>query len=196
MERLHKIYRKVINKIFTFIYSFSFKKLGHKSVLSVPFLVEGAKYISIDKKVYVRSNAWMSALSQENNKSDDVKLSIGESTYIGRNAHIVALKNIRIGKNVLIGDNVYIADNYHVFDRFDLPYKDQGIGFKSEVVVGDGSWVGENVCIISSKIGKQCIVGANSLVIDDVPDYTMVVGSPARIIKKFNHRSKIWQRVY
>ena len=195
MERLHKIYRKVINKIFTFIYSFSFKKLGHKSVLSVPFLVEGAKYISIDKKVYVRSNAWMSALSQENNKSDDVKLSIGESTYIGRNAHIVALKNIRIGKNVLIGDNVYIADNYHVFDRFDLPYKDQGIGFKSEVVVGDGSWVGENVCIISSKIGKQCIVGANSLVIDDVPDYTMVVGSPARIIKKFNHRSKIWQRV-
>ena len=195
MERLHKIYRKVINKIFTFIYSFSFKKLGHKSVLSVPFLVEGAKYISIDKKVYVRSNAWMSALSQENNKSDDVKLSIGESTYIGRNAHIVALKNIRIGKNVLIGDNVYIADNYHVFDRIDLPYKDQGIGFKSEVVVGDGSWVGENVCIISSKIGKQCIVGANSLVIDDVPDYTMVAGSPARIIKKFNHRSKIWQRV-
>ena len=195
MERLHKIYRKVINKIFTFIYSFSFKKLGHKSVLSVPFLVEGAKYISIDKKVYVRSNAWMSALSQENNKSDDVKLSIGESTYIGRNAHIVALKNIRIGKNVLIGDNVYIADNYHVFDRIDLPYKDQGIGFKSEVVVGDGSWDGENVCIISSKIGKQCIVGANSLVIDDVPDYTMVVGSPARIIKKFNHHSNIWQRV-
>ena len=195
MERLHKIYRKVINKIFTFIYSFSFKKLGYKSVLSVPFLVEGAKYISIDNKVYVRSNAWMSALSQENYKSNDVKLSIGESTYIGRNAHIVALKNIRIGKDVLIGDNVYIADNYHVFDRIDLPYKDQGIGFKSQVVVGDGTWVGENVCIISSKIGKQCIVGANSLVIDDVPDYTMVAGSPARIIKKFNHRSKIWQRV-
>ena len=195
MERLHKIYRKVINKIFRFIYSFSFKKLGHKSVLSVPFLVEGAKYISIDKKVYVRSNAWMSALSQENNKSDDVKLSIGESTYIGRNAHIVALKNIRNGKNVLIGDKVYIPDNYQVFDRIDLPYKDQGIGFKSEVVVGDGSWVGENVCIISSKIGKQCIVGANSLVIDDVPDYTMVVGSPARIIKKFNHHSNIWLRV-
>tara|TARA_A100001035_G_scaffold181136_1_gene144054 strand:+ start:1009 stop:1599 length:591 start_codon:yes stop_codon:yes gene_type:complete len=195
MERLHKIYRKVINKIFTFIYSFSFKKLGHKSVLSVPFLVEGAKYISIGKKVYVRSNAWMSALNHENYKSNDVKLSIGESTYIGRNAHIVALKNIRIGKDVLIGDNVYIADNYHIFDRIDLPYKDQGIGFKSQVVVGDGTWVGENVCIISSKIGKQCIVGANSLVIDDVPDYTMVAGSPARIIKKFNHRSKIWQRV-
>ena len=57
------------------------------------------------------------------------------------NAHIVALKNIRIGKDVLIGDNVYIADNYHIFDRIDLPYKDQGIGFKSQVVVGDGTWV-------------------------------------------------------
>ena len=114
---------------------------------------------------------------------------------ISLSTDIVSLKNIRIGKNVLIGDNVYIADNYHVFDRIDLPYKDQGIGFKSEVEVGDGTWLGENVCVISSKIGKQCIVGANSLVINDVPDYTMVAGSPARIIKKFNHISKSWQRI-
>ena len=53
------------------------------------------------------------ALSQENYKSNNVKLSIGESTYIGK-MHIVALKNIRIStlQDVLIGDNVYIADNY------------------------------------------------------------------------------------
>ena len=195
MERIHNIYRKVRDKIFTFLYRYSFNELGCKSTLSMPFLVHGAKYISIDKKVFIRSNAWLSVLNEENFKSNDVRLSIGESTYIGRNAHIVALKNIRIGKNVLIGDNVYIADNYHVFDRIDLPYKDQGIGFKSEVEVGDGTWLGENVCVISSKIGKQCIVGANSLVINDVPDYTMVAGSPARIIKKFNHISKSWQRI-
>ena len=195
MERIHNIYRKVRDKIFTFIYRYSFNELGRKSILSMPFLVHGAKHISIDKKVFIRSNAWLSVLNKENFKSNDVRLSIGESTYVGRNAHIVALKNIRIGKNVLIGDNVYIADNYHVFDRIDLPYKDQGIGFKSEVEVGDGTWLGENVCVISSKIGKQCIVGANSLVINDVPDYTMVAGSPARIIKKFNHISKSWQRV-
>jgi acetyltransferase-like isoleucine patch superfamily enzyme len=122
-------------------------------------------------------------------------LSIGDGTYIGRNAHIVALKRIRIGKSVLMGDNVYIADNYHRFDRIDLPFKDQGLGFKSEVEIGNGTWLGENVCVISSKIGKQCIVGANSVVLNDVPDYCMVAGSPARIIKKYDHSTKSWEKI-
>ena len=74
-------------------------------------------------------------------------------------------------------------------------YKRQGVGFKAEVEIGDGTWLGENVCVISSKIGKQCIIGANSLVINDLPDYCMAVGSPARIIKKYSHTTKSWERI-
>ena len=135
------------------------------------------------------------ALNHCDSTSKNPNISIDEGTYIGRNAHIVSLKSIRIGKNVLMGDNVYIADNFHRFNRVDIPYKSQGVGFKAEVEIGDGTWLGENVCVISSKIGKQCIIGAYSLVINDLPDYCMAVGSPARIIKKYSHTTKSWERI-
>jgi len=195
MEQINNIYRRIRDKFFTLLYRISFRDIGPKSTLAMPFCVEGARYISIKKEVYVKPNAWFLALNDPELKSSDIKLSIGDNTYIGRNAHIVALKSIRIGKSVLMGDNVYIADNYHRFDRIDLPFKDQGIGFKSEVEIGDGTWLGENVCVISSKIGKQCIVGANSVVLNDVPDYCMVVGSPARIIKKYDLSTKSWKKI-
>ncbi len=195
MEKIHNIYQRIRDKIFTLLYRFSFKELATRSTLSVPFSVEGARYIAIKKEVFIKPNAWFLALNHSDSTSRGTKISIDEGTYIGRNAHIVSLKSIRIGKNVLMGDNVYIADNFHRFNRVDIPYKSQGIGFKAEVEIGDGTWLGENVCVISSKIGKQCIVGANSLVINDLPDYCMAVGSPARIIKKYSHTTKSWERV-
>ena len=126
-------------------------------------------------------------------KFTDTKLSLGEGTYIGRNAHIVSLKSIRIGKNVLMGDNVLSLIIFIVLQL--IPYKEQGVGFKAEVEIGDGTWIGENVCIISSTISKQCGVGANSLVINDIPDYSMVAKTPARVIKKYNHVTKSWERL-
>ena len=195
MEKIHNIYRKIRDKIFTLLYRFSFKELAPRATLSMPFSVEGARNIAIKKNVFIKPNAWFLALNHSDSTSENPKISIDEGTYIGRNAHIVSLKSIRIGKNVLMGDNVYIADNFHRFNRVDIPYKSQGVGFKAEVEIGDGTWLGENVCVISSKIGKQCIIGANSLVINDLPDYCMAVGSPARIIKKYSHTTKSWERI-
>ena len=195
MEKIHNIYRKIRDKIFTLLYRFSFKELAPRSTLSMPFSVEGARNIAIKKNVFIKPNAWFLSLNHSDSTSKNPKISIDEGTYIGRNAHIVSLKSIRIGKNVLMGDNVYIADNFHRFNRVDIPYKSQGVGFKAEVEIGDGTWLGENVCVISSKIGKQCIIGANSLVINDLPDYCMAVGSPARIIKKYSHTTKSWERI-
>jgi len=195
MERIHNTYRRIRDKVFTILYRLSFKELASKSTLSMPFSVEGARYIIIKKQVYIKPNAWFLALNDADSLHSDTKLTIGKKTYIGRNAHIVALKSIRIAKNVLMGDNVYIADNFHRFDRVDLPYKEQGVGFKSEVEIGEGTWLGENVCVISSKIGKQCIIGANSVVLDDIPDYCMAVGSPARVIKRYDISTKSWKKI-
>lgn len=195
MEKIHNTFRRLRDKVFTLLYRSSFMKLASKSTLAMPFSVDGARFISIEKKVYVKPNAWFLAVEDSKYSSTEPKLSIGENTYIGRNAHIVALKSVRIENSVLMGDNIYIADNFHQFDRVDVPYKQQGVGFKSEVIVGEGTWLGENVCVISSKIGKQCIVGANSVVLHDIPDYSMAVGSPAKVIKTYDHTSKKWVKI-
>ncbi|MBL6657919.1 MAG: acyltransferase [Flavobacteriales bacterium] len=193
MERIHNFLKKIYDKAFTELYRSSFKKMGRKSILCMPFSVNGAKYISIESEVYIKPNSWLLALDDD--ASTNEKLSIGSKTYIGRNVHIVAIKGVHISSDVLISDNVYLADNYHHFENGNKPYKDQGVGFKKEVLIGQGSWLGENVCVLSSHIGKQCIIGANSVVTKDIPDYSMAVGTPAKVIKKFDYTTNCWIEV-
>ena len=66
------------------------------------------------------------------------------------------------------------------------------IKFKSKVFIGDNSWIGENVSIIGASIGKNCIIGANSVVTNNIPDYSIAVGSQAKIIKKYNFNTNKW----
>jgi acetyltransferase-like isoleucine patch superfamily enzyme len=75
-----------------------------------------------------------------------------------------------------------------------VPVKDQGIIQLAEVSIGDGTWIGENACVIGAKIGKNCVIGANSIVKTDIPDYCVVAGAPAKIIKRYDLRKKTWER--
>lgn len=192
MEQIHNLFRKLIDKLFTAFYKVSFYKLGRKSTLCMPFYVNGAKFMTIGCNVYIKQNAWLLAINKPEVSSNREKLTIGSTTYIGRNAHIVALHSVHIGENVLMGDNVYIADNYHGFEAGTVPYKNQEVRFKKEVLIGQGSWLGENVCVMSASVGKQCIIGANSVVTTDIPDYSMAVGAPAKVIKQFDRSKNQW----
>ena len=71
----------------------------------------------------------------------------------------------------------------------------QGVTQKRDVVIGNGSWIGEHVCIIGASIGRHCVIGANSVVTRDIPDYSVAVGSPAVIIKKYDFNLNKWIKV-
>ena len=72
-----------------------------------------------------------------------------------------------------------------------MPIKDQTIEFKGEVIIGENSWIGENVSIVGAKIGKHCVIGANSFVNKDIPDYSIAVGTPAKVIKKISQKDNV-----
>jgi acetyltransferase-like isoleucine patch superfamily enzyme len=63
-----------------------------------------------------------------------------------------------------------------------------------DVCIGDGTWLGENVCVIGCSIGRHCVIGANSVVTRDIPDHCVVVGSPARIVKRYSAEQRRWLR--
>ena len=65
----------------------------------------------------------------------------------------------------------------------------------SEVTIGEDSWIGENVCICGASIGKHCVIGANSVVTKDIPDYCVAAGIPAKVIKKYNFEKNSWDRI-
>jgi virginiamycin A acetyltransferase len=101
-------------------------------------------------------------------------------SYIGPHSNI---GKCRIEANCLLGSGVHILSGkeQHNFDDIGRPLKDQGGKF-TKVVIGEDSWLG-NGAIIMANVGKKCIVAAGAVVVNDVPDYAIVGGNPAKIIK-------------
>lgn len=99
-----------------------------------------------------------------------------------------------IGEKVLLSPNIYITDCDHEYRNVDIPVIDQGIVQKVQTVsIGDGSYIGINTVIVGNvKIGKHCVIGANSIVNKDIPDFCVAVGSPVKIVKKYNKNG--WNR--
>lgn len=110
---------------------------------------------------------------------------IGQGSEIGERCRISIANSLNMGKKVLLSPNVYITDCDHEYRNLEVPVIDQGIVQKGQAVsIGDGSYIGINTVIVGNvKIGKHCVIGANSVVTKDVPDYCVAVGSPARVIK-------------
>jgi acetyltransferase-like isoleucine patch superfamily enzyme len=170
-------------------YKLLFAKMGSRARL-VRTKVDGYKRISIGSKVFINDKTWLACMPLTGNTN--CSLSIGDGTYVGRFCHFYATSKIEIGKKVLIADRVYLADNLHDFSDITKPVIDQPVKQTGEVMIGDGAWLGENVCIIGAKIGKQSVVGANSVVMKDIPDYCVAVGTPARIVKRYSFEKKEW----
>ena len=192
IEFCQNIKLKFQKAFFLLFYKSSFFAFGSRSTLLFPFKLNGSKYIHIGNKVHINEHAWL--LSQQIDEHEP-NIEIGDDTYIGRNAHIVSVRDVKIGRSVLIADKVYISDNLHEYQDIEVPIKSQDVVFKKSVYIGEHSWLGENVCVIGASVGKHSVVGANSVVTSDIPDYSIAVGSPAKVIKQYNHQTNQWERV-
>lgn len=169
-----------------------FKLFGKKSNIDSPLYLFGKHNIEIGSNVSIHYKAWLQSLPLTGENSSVLK--IGDGTTIGDFNHIVATKSIVIEEHVLTANHVYITDNLHEYSDISIPIKNQPIKQLQAVVIGAHSWIGENVSIIGASIGKHCVIGANSVVTHDIPDYCVAVGSPAYIIKRYNFETEQWER--
>lgn len=188
------LYLRVINSVyirfFRLFYKRSFKKYGTASNVLFPLNINGIKNISIGERVNISYRCWLAAMPLTG--AETCELIIGNGTSIGNFNHIYATKSVIIGENVLTADKVYISDNLHGYENVSLPVIMQPIRQIATVRIGDGCWLGENVCVIGASIGKNSVIGANSVVTKDIPDYCIAVGSPAKIIKRYCFETNEW----
>lgn len=125
------------------------------------------------------------------------KLIIGENCHIGDSVHIAAAEQVRIGNNCLFASHIFISDCSHGDTVAESPstHPEKRRLVTSPTEIGNNVWLGENVCVLmGSRVGNGSIVGANAVVTKCFPDYCILAGSPARIIKQYNFETLRWEK--
>ncbi len=118
---------------------------------------------------------------------------IGKNSMIGMGCVIIG--PVVVGNNVMLAQNIVVSGLNHGYEDVDIPPSLQKVSCK-QIIIADEVWIGAN-CVITAgvKLGKHCVIGAGSVVTKDIPAFTIAVGNPAKVIKKYNQQLGLWEKV-
>ncbi len=164
-----------------------FGRFGQHSVICFPVdTIFNERYIHIGEGTMIGAHVTLSAGMMPGQQCvTDPVVRIGDRCLIGKGSGIVGHLAIEIGNDVWTGHNVYITDQNHGYDDITRPISQQTMP-EEPVVIGDGSWLGFGTVVLpGARIGRHVTVGANSVVIGELPDYCVAVGAPAAVIRRY-----------
>lgn len=186
---------EIIHNCLSLIYTRLF--WANARLIRIPARIRGRKAIQFGKGF----TTGYSCRIEINGCLECKKLIIGDNCVIGDYAHIVANQSVTIGNNVLMASRVFISDSNHgKYTGSSQSIPDEAPNMRpiecENVVIGNNVWLGENVSIMPGvHIGNGCIIGANSVVTNSIPDNSIAVGCPASVIKVYCNDEKIWRKV-
>lgn len=185
--RLHNYICLYYRYIYTSRYKRFFKTFGKNSLLDIDSKLINPKYIAIGESVTIGKRSVLSTWDKYEHELFTPMIHINDGCIIGDDFHITAITKITIGKNVLMGKKITITDNSHgnnTLKEKDIPPIKRKLYSKGPVVIEDNVWIGDKVTILPNVyIGTGAVIGANSVVTNDVLPYTIVGGIPAKKIR-------------
>ncbi|MFZ9630238.1 MAG: acyltransferase [Ilumatobacteraceae bacterium] len=173
-----------------------FGRFGAGSIICFPVnTVYNERYIHIGSNTMIGPGVTLSAGMMPGQQClTDPVVRIGDRCLIGRGSGIVGHFAIDIGDDVWTGHHVYITDQNHGYEDVTRPISAQSQPERA-VTIGAGSWIGHGAVVLpGATIGRHVVIGANSVVTGDVPDYSVAVGSPARVVRRYGDGAG-WVRV-
>lgn len=195
---LIRLFHKILNRLFVFMVF----KTRQDIKIDYTAQINGKSNINIGKNFYAGKFLRLEAFLLYNDQEFNPRLIIKDNVIINDFVHIGCVNYIEIGNNVLMASKVYITDhnhgNYNNFSQSNpnISPSKRYIDNEKKVIIEDNVWLGESVSILPNvRIGKGSIIGANSVVCKDIPEYCIAVGSPAKVIKKFNFETLTWEKI-
>lgn len=168
-------------------YALFFGAIGKKTTLRNPLFIANPERISIGSRVLIRDHARLEVVGEG-------FIRIGDNSSFEQNLHITS------GGDLTIGDDV-TASFGSMITNIDHEYQEIGVHILRQphltfpTRIGDNCFIGAGAKIQAGTVlGKQCVVGANAVVRGVFPDYCVLVGVPARVIKRYNVSSERWEK--
>jgi acetyltransferase-like isoleucine patch superfamily enzyme len=192
-DKVYRVHYVLVRLKTAGYYRYIFAAIGRGSLIYKPLLLSGSQFVHIGDYTLIRQGARIEAILLDPGRPP--RIEIGSNVNIEQNVHIVCTSRISIGDNVTITGNCSIVDTAHPFQDIHDPVK---IGARIDptprpIEIGHGTFIGIGCVILPNvRIGKHCVVGSNSTVTRDIPDYSVAAGSPARIQKRYDFETKSW----
>lgn len=184
IDKLSLLFGRINTRISSEIVRLKLKS-QHGVYIHPPFRIIGYNYIHLSGNFSSLSNLRIECLDKYNGETFYPNLEIGNNVNFNSDCHVGCINYIQIGDNVLVGSKVMIVDHSHgKSSELDIPPSKRQLYSKGPIIIGSNTWICENVCILPNvKIGSNCIIGAGAVVNIDVPDNSIAVGNPIRIIE-------------
>jgi acetyltransferase-like isoleucine patch superfamily enzyme len=120
--------------------------------------------------------------------SDTGRISIGAGALLNLNVMVAAVERTEIGDHCMLANGCLVTDGNHRFDDADKPVPWQGFTTKGPTILEDNVWLGANVVVTSGvRIGRRSVIGANSVVTEDVPPFSIAAGAPTKVLKQITY---------
>jgi acetyltransferase-like isoleucine patch superfamily enzyme len=137
--------------------------------------------LEIGANVLLEPGVWLTAPSP-------ARISIGAGTFLNLGVMIAAAELVEIGEHCMLANGCFVTDADHRFDDPDKPVPWQGFTAKGPTRLGDNVWCGANVVITGGvTIGERCVIGANSVITQDIPAFSVAAGAPAHVLRQIEY---------
>lgn len=165
-----------------------FKSIKFPTYIAMPLFSLGLNKVVIGKKVRIFPGLRI----EVHNKGNVV---IEDNVGIAQNVHITSAGNLTIGEGTVVNANVFITNIDHDYSNIEQPVSEQGFIIK-DTTIGRNCFIGIGAAIqAGTTLGDHCIIGANAVVRGRFPDYSVIVGVPAVVVKRYDAEVKDWVRV-
>ena len=152
------------------------------------------EYISIGSGCYIWNDARIEAVSSYAHENFNPHIIIEDGVTIQQRCHITAADTLIIGKNTAILFDVMITNIDHEYEDLSMPVGNQPLRVK-KTSIGENCFIGSGAKIQAGTIlGRHCVVGTNAVVRGTFPDYSVIVGVPAKIVKRYDEVSRKWKK--
>lgn len=163
--------------------------------------VRGRENINFLGRVSVGRYCRIEAISENNGMKYTPNLVIGNNVCINDFVHIGCTNFVSLGDNCLLASKIYISDHNHgIYKGGSQSSAMEEVTYRTvtadkSVIIGKNVWLGESVAVLPGvRIGNNSIIGANSVVTEEIPENSIAVGNPARVVKKFDIVDKVWRK--
>jgi acetyltransferase-like isoleucine patch superfamily enzyme len=137
--------------------------------------------LEIGEGTLLEPHVWLTA-------PDDARIRIGAGTFLNIGVMVGAAELVEIGDHCMFANGCFVTDANHRFDDPDRPITWQGFTSKGPTRIGDNVWCGANVVVTSGvTVGERSVIGANSVVTEDIPPYSIAAGAPAKVLRRVEY---------